>query len=625
MTDKLNFSTIKGYLEHAVETTNKGVGTAIVEALNNANTLGFKSAIDFQQAQFNTSMAMGQSKAYTDTINKQIAHEVRQLRLAQDYNFGIKEAAESRAGIQARAGRRFEMGEGDMTAYAASSVLIQDKEALQAIAAEYALLGKSMRDVGSAAAKMFTEAQKNGLSLKNISETVKNNISKVNQYGFKNGVDGLREMAAYSEKIGLKFEQALAAAQKMQSIEGSIQATARLSTLGGNFAALANPLEMMSESLTNVEGLQERIGKMFSGMAKWNSAKGGLDISAFDRLRIQSAAEALGMSKEEAIKSVEVQGRRELIEKQAGGLNLDENIKSLIANSGTFNEAGQAGYVIDGQFKSLDEIAGNASLQEDIKKLNQDEGKDVKDIARDVRTMEMLMTGQVKGEEAKAVETQYEYLTGTEHGESIEDYYKSLFTENGIITKIIGGADDLNKAFDTAKSSVTKFAEQLNKELSGENIKGVVDKFIRNFSISNILNFTPAEAKQQGGPIGGLPHTQGGTLIEAELGEYVVNRNAASQFRGLLDEINSYRNPGPISVQPEAPTFQQGGEIIVPRYAAGGSIYNASPTINYSSAVSYDTPSELSDGIKTAITRAIQEYDASKKQAEILSSGRREY
>jgi hypothetical protein len=347
----------------------------------------------------------------------------------------------------------------------------------------------------------------------------------------------------------------------------------------------------------------------------------------------------MGMSKEEAIRSVEVQGRRELIEQQAGGLNLDENIKSLIANAGTFNEAGQAGYVINGEFQSLETIAGDKGLQEEIKKLNQDEGKDVKDIAQSVRTMEMLMSGQTKSEEAIATSEQYKFLTG-EGG--LEEIYQNFYKEGGALKKFVGATDTMQAALLAAKQSITDFGEALNaqvnifesKEHRGRLIT-LLESFgetaVRNLSLvgGNIAELASSalspKTKQQGGPIGGLPHSQGGTLIEAELGEYVVNRNAASQFRGLLDEINSYRNPGPISVQPAASTFQQGGEIEVPKYAAGGSVYNASPTINYSSAVSYDAPAELSESIKTAITRAIQEYDSEKKQAEILASGRREY
>ena len=60
-----------------------------------------------------------------------------------------------------------------------------------------------------------------------------------------------------------------------------------------------------------------------------------------------------------------------------------------------------------------------------------------------------------------------------------------------------------------------------------------------------------------------------------KLGEYVVNRNATAKYRGLLDEINSYNNPGPVQTPPAQSTFQQGGEIAVPKYGNGGVVNNS--------------------------------------------------
>jgi hypothetical protein len=42
----------------------------------------------------------------------------------------------------------------------------------------------------------------------------------------------------------------------------------------------------------------------------------------------------------------------------------------------------------------------------------------------------------------------------------------------------------------------------------------------------------------QGGLIGGKLHSQGGTMIEAEQGEYMVNRRQSSKHRRELDAMN---------------------------------------------------------------------------------------
>lgn len=54
-----------------------------------------------------------------------------------------------------------------------------------------------------------------------------------------------------------------------------------------------------------------------------------------------------------------------------------------------------------------------------------------------------------------------------------------------------------------------------------------------------IIAATPIPKFKKGGPVGGRSHEAGGTLIEAEKGEFVVNRGAVSQHRKALDAMNT--------------------------------------------------------------------------------------
>jgi hypothetical protein len=49
----------------------------------------------------------------------------------------------------------------------------------------------------------------------------------------------------------------------------------------------------------------------------------------------------------------------------------------------------------------------------------------------------------------------------------------------------------------------------------------------------------PLPKFKRGGLVGGRSHEAGGTVIEAERGEFVVNRNAVSQHRRALDAMNT--------------------------------------------------------------------------------------
>lgn len=53
-----------------------------------------------------------------------------------------------------------------------------------------------------------------------------------------------------------------------------------------------------------------------------------------------------------------------------------------------------------------------------------------------------------------------------------------------------------------------------------------------------IIAATPIPKFKKGGAVGGRSHEAGGTLIEAERGEYVVNKNSAGRHRTELDALN---------------------------------------------------------------------------------------
>jgi hypothetical protein len=54
-----------------------------------------------------------------------------------------------------------------------------------------------------------------------------------------------------------------------------------------------------------------------------------------------------------------------------------------------------------------------------------------------------------------------------------------------------------------------------------------------------VINSAPLPQFEKGGLIGGKLHRDGGTVIEAERGEYVINRRRTAQHKEIIDEINN--------------------------------------------------------------------------------------
>ena len=91
-----------------------------------------------------------------------------------------------------------------------------------------------------------------------------------------------------------------AAMDKFSTIEGAIEASAKIQVLGGVFAQnFGNPLQAMSEALLDAEGFTERIINSVSTQARFNAKTGEIDLAPIDKQRLKAYAEALGISYDE--------------------------------------------------------------------------------------------------------------------------------------------------------------------------------------------------------------------------------------------------------------------------------------------------------------------------------------
>ena len=64
---------------------------------------------------------------------------------------------------------------------------------------------------------------------------VSRNLDKVNQYGFKNGIEGLAEMSRISKIFRMDMESTFTVASKVMDPEGAVEMSSRLQALGGAF------------------------------------------------------------------------------------------------------------------------------------------------------------------------------------------------------------------------------------------------------------------------------------------------------------------------------------------------------------------------------------------------------
>ena len=366
----------------------------------------------------------------TSRAMKQLAEDTNKNVVSNDialrYNVDSKELLAAQENYMKAAGRNIRVSNSEQETIAAMALMGGKGNEL---AAMFDNFGVSLETTGDHVGKMFADATKQGLSVEKYSDNVAKNIKIAQNYTFKNGLKGLESMAKKATAMKMDMQQVAALADKVSTVEGAIDVSAQLQVLGGPFAQLADPLGMLNEGLNDMEGLQDRLIKMVGGLGSFDKETGEVKVSSFNKQRIKAASQAMGVSYDTIMESVNAQARRGEISKQIAASQVasgfDDDMKELIMNSGTIKD-GKAGVSIRGKFKALDEIT-----EEDrkaIEKESQVESEDIKDIAFSTRSLNEIEEGVKK-----------------DHREQQAQFYKGLAKTMATITEKLGGIDAIHK------------------------------------------------------------------------------------------------------------------------------------------------------------------------------------
>lgn len=443
-----------------------------------------------------------------------------------------------------------------------AAVKVFEEENVGNIIAGFDKLGISMKSAAKATGKLYQEAGEYGINLKKYTENFTNNLEMAQRYNFRNGVNGLKEMARKATEIRQDMKQIASFADKVGSVTGAVETAANLQVLGGSFAALSNPLAMLNESLTDMNGLQDRFNQMTQGAATYNSVTHQIEMDPVTRQLMKRAAESMGVDPNNFIDQAYAQARQTEIKRQidVNGIGVDDKLKTLLSNVGEIDsETGVAGATIDGKFRSVAEIAGNPELQKQLIEENRSQSDDIKAIAKSVMTIEEKVAGyRSQAENAQAVNalrpgavsglSAYEIASKMITKEFTPNVLEAarkvnLFTDSltafeqmligkGVITEA-KSADSILRNINDPKKAKEELKEHFKYLLGdsdlantissmagsvGEAVAGAIGK-VNNFTVQQ-ANFTLAPGNdktamqgQNGGEAGTTPATSTGTEV----------------------------------------------------------------------------------------------------------------
>ena len=336
------------------------LANAGVSALSNVNPLVgaiaglIKSVVELgskqDRATSEFARAIGGGRFGKVNAGDTVSGMVRNMPLNRGYTSdaaysAITEVAEARGRTTERMSKENLMSAIDLKRFGISADAINN----------FDTFGKSLEETDRYFAKLYGEVSKKGLSFKNVSKAVNDNLKQAQSHNFANGLRGLEQMAEKSVQLKYNMQQVFTLADKVSEIEGAISTAANLSVLGGQFAQFSNPMQLLYEGLNDMEALNDRMVKMFSGKAHWDEEKGEMTMDSLQKEFVRQAAKAAGLDPNEMLNLSFNEAKMNRISSRIMP-GLDKDTAEYIKNIAELDKKGNPYVTLNGETKKVSEL-----------------------------------------------------------------------------------------------------------------------------------------------------------------------------------------------------------------------------------------------------------------------------
>jgi len=233
------------------------------------------------------------SKSLTDDINDSVAAGIR-------FGYGIDQVRDMIKGVMEESGRFNLISQKTIeSTYATARAFIGDLKGMGQAISEFEKIGIGASSATKAIERAGKGSLELGLSGKKTTSDLRANIEKLNEFGFKNGIQGLAEMSRKATEFRINMSEAFKIAENVMDPDKAIELTANLQVLGGAIGDFNDPLKLMYMATNNVEGLQDALIEAAGSLAVYNSEQGRFEITGINLRRAREMAKTLGIDYKE--------------------------------------------------------------------------------------------------------------------------------------------------------------------------------------------------------------------------------------------------------------------------------------------------------------------------------------
>lgn len=302
-------------------------------------------------------------------------------------------------------------------------------------------------------------ARRVGVNTTTVFNLVQQNLSRLNEFGFQDGAQGLARMAATSAGLRVDMSQIFDFAARVFNPEGAIEAVASFQRMGVAVGDLADPFRLMYLASEDVEELNRQVGKMTKEFTYFDETTKEFKVFPYAKRDLREIERETGIAYNELVKMSMGQQKLNMIAKDFRVAGIDEDSKQFIANVATFSkEKGEFIVKIGKDEKLISEI--NTKDIETLKESQQP------------KTLEELAAAQLT-ESQLLNATMQQFITSftapTAASRGFTDVREAL---RGGISGIRVGVDQSLGNQREAQQNINKFLEDfggsLNELISGE-------------------------------------------------------------------------------------------------------------------------------------------------------------
>lgn len=321
--------------------------------------------------------------------NKQYDNMFKTITKASDtttmWGVGVKDLAIMQRGYSEAIGKSVTLTE---EGYKAMAGMAEGtglgKEFAVAMASEMDKFNISARQSGKIVESTMNIAGKMGVNGAAAMKSLQNNLKLAQRFNFKNGINGLAKLSIEATRLKLDLEGISGMADKVFRPEGAIEMAAQLTTMGGEFAKLGDPMQLMFKARNDFAGFSKDIGKASAEFVELNKETGVYELKgglAADRMREISQITGIAQDKlqEMAVaqkKINEAQGQLK------GGVFKPEDAETIASLSEFDSKSGKWRVSVGGVYKDLKDLRDS-----DLKNIKAKE-KSLEDRAKDARTFD---------------------------------------------------------------------------------------------------------------------------------------------------------------------------------------------------------------------------------------------